>query len=149
MTNIKKNNLKLIGKNEEDLKVISAYLQDSVVLVKDIVFLKKNRTFIMVLNRFMWEDVEKGFFRQNKRIRCAVRFEEVLEVKSKKINQKNTERPLEHLATKSSLDSNNLYRTKIFFSGGSIITIVSEAIDVVMSDLGKPWSVKHFPIHKI
>ena len=33
--------LKLIGKNLEDLKVISAYLQDSIVAVKDIVFLKK------------------------------------------------------------------------------------------------------------
>tara|TARA_Y100000590_G_C14814251_1_gene673820 strand:+ start:39 stop:488 length:450 start_codon:yes stop_codon:yes gene_type:complete len=149
MTSGQKDNLKLIGKNEEDLKVMSAYLQDSIVLVKDIVFLKKNRTFIMVLNRFMWEDIEKGVFRQNKRIRCAIRFEEVLEVKSKKINQKNMARPLEHLATECSLDSNNLYRTKIFFSGGSIITIISEVIDVVMSDLGKPWNVKHFPIHKI
>ena len=38
-----KNNLKLIGKNEDDLKVISAYLQDSIVVVKDIVFLKKKQ----------------------------------------------------------------------------------------------------------
>ena len=53
----KKTRLKLIGKNQEDLKVISAYLQDSVVTVKDIVFLKKNRTFVMIVNRFMWEDV--------------------------------------------------------------------------------------------
>ena len=48
MSNDKKNNLKLIGKNEEDLKIISAYLQDSVVIIKDIVFLKKNR--IRILN---------------------------------------------------------------------------------------------------
>ena len=32
------NNLKLIGKNIEDLQVISAYCQDSVVRLKDIVF---------------------------------------------------------------------------------------------------------------
>ena len=67
MSNDEKNNLKLIGKNEEDLKIISAYLQDSIAIIKDIVFLKKNRTFIMILNRFMWEDVEKGFFRKNKK----------------------------------------------------------------------------------
>ena len=82
------NNLKLIGKNLEDLKVISAYLQDSIVTIKDIVFLEKNRTFIMVMNRFMWEDVEQGMFRQNKRIRCAIKFEEVIKVKSQNINQK-------------------------------------------------------------
>ena len=54
MNNEEKNSLKLIGKNENDLKVISAYLQDSIVIIKDIVFLKKNKTFVMVLNRFMW-----------------------------------------------------------------------------------------------
>ena len=84
-----KNNLKLIGKNQEDLQVISAYSQDSIVNVKDIVFLKENRTFVMMTNRFMWEDVEKGIFGKNRRIRCAVKFEEVLNVKSKNINQKN------------------------------------------------------------
>ena len=81
-------NLKLLGKNQEDLKVISAYLQDSILIVKDIVFLKKNRTFVMIVNRFMWEDAEKGVFRQNKRIRCAVKFDEVIKVESKNINQK-------------------------------------------------------------
>ena len=30
--------LKLIGKNQEDLRVISAYTQDSIVSVRDIVF---------------------------------------------------------------------------------------------------------------
>jgi len=95
-------NLKLLGKNQEDLKIISAYLQDSILIVKDIVFLKQNRTFIMIVNRFMWEDVEKGVFRQNKRIRCAVKFEEVIKVESKNINQKNKNKPLECLAIKCS-----------------------------------------------
>ena len=149
MSNDKKNNLKLIGKNEEDLKIISAYLQDSVVIIKDIVFLKKNRTFIMILNRFMWEDVEKGVFRQNKRVRCALKFEEVTKVQSKNINQKNDDKPLEYLAIKSSLISDSLFKIKIFFSGGGIITITSEVIEVLMNDLGKPWNVKYFPLHQI
>ena len=40
-----KNNLKLIGKNQEDLKVISAHFQDSIVAVKDMVFLEHNKIF--------------------------------------------------------------------------------------------------------
>ena len=145
----KKSNLKLIGKNEEDLKIISAYLQDSVVIIKDIVFLKKNRTFVMILNRFMWEDVEKGVFRQNKRVRCALKFEEVTKVQSKNINQKNKNKPLEYLAIKSSSIFDNYFKIKIFFSGGGIITIISEVIEVTMNDLGKSWNVKYFPAHKI
>ena len=144
-----KTNLKLIGKNQEDLKVISAYSQDSIVNVKDIVFLKENRTFVMIANRYMWEDVEKGVFRKNRRIKCAIKFEEVLTVKSKNINQKNKNKPLECLAIEGNLIADNNYVINFFFSGDSVITLVSESIEVVMHDLGKPWNVKHFPIHKI
>ena len=142
-------NLKLLGKHQEDLKIISAYLQDSIIIVKDIVFLKQNRTFIMIVNRFMWEDVEKGVFRQNKRIRCAVKFEEVIKVESKNINQKNKNKPLECLAIKCSSIFDETYKIKIFFAGGSIITIISEVIEVTLHDLGKPWNVKRIPEHKI
>ena len=142
-------NLKLIAKNQEDLKVLSAYLQDSIVNVKDIAFLKKNKTFVMIVNRFMWEDVEKGIFRQNKRIRCAIKFEEVFTVRSKNINQNNKNRPLECLAIKCSQAFEKTYEIKIFFAGDSIITIISETIEVVMHDLGQPWNVKHIPEHKI
>ena len=142
-------NLKLIGKNQEDLKVISAYLQDSIATVKDTVFLKQNRIFIMIVNRFMWEDVEKGVFRKNKRIRCAIKFEEVFKIKSKNINQKKTDKILECLAINSNLNEEEIYEIKIFFSGGSVITMFSEVIEVVMHDLGVQWNVKHVPKHNI
>ena len=145
----KRVDLKLLGKHQEDLKIISAYLQDSIIIVKDIVFLKQNRTFIMIVNRFMWEDVEKGVFRQNKRIRCAVKFEEVIKVESKNINQKNKNKPLECLAIKCSSIFDETYKIKIFFAGNSVITVTLEAIEVALHDLGKPWHVKHIPIHKI
>ena len=145
----KDNNLKLIGKNQNDLKVISAYSQDSVVTVKDMVFLKKNKIFIMIINRFMWEDVEKGIFRENKRVRCAIKFEEVLNVKAKNINQKNKNKPLECLTIESGFIENENYEINIFFAGGAMITLISETIEVIMHDLGKPWKVKHVPKHKI
>ena len=146
---MKKENLRLVGKNRDDLKVISAYLQDSIVTIKDIVFLKKNMTYVMIVNRFMWEDAEKGVFRENKRIRCAVKFEEVINVKSKNINQKNKNKPLEYLAIECNLTPDKAYQIKIFFAGDSIITLKTEAIEVVMHDLGKSWNVKHVPKHKI
>ena len=85
---MKTSNLKLIAKTVDDLKVISAHLQDSIVLSSEIAHLKKNRIFLMQLNRFMWEDVEKGVFRRNKRIRTILKIENVLSVISKNINQK-------------------------------------------------------------
>ena len=144
-----KNNLKLIGNNHEDLKVISAYIQDSIVAVRDIVFLEQNRIFIMMINRFMWENVEKEAFRWNKRIRCAIKFEEILKVKSKKINQKNKNKLLECLAIKCNEILNKNYEIIFFFSGNGIITLISEAIEVVLHDLGEAWNVKYIPKHKI
>ena len=80
-------NLKLIAKTEDDLRVVSAHLQDSIVNSSDIANLKKSKIFLMQLNRFIWEDVEKGVFRKNKRIRSVLKFENVLNVFSKKIDQ--------------------------------------------------------------
>ena len=84
-------NLKLIANNSEDLKVISAHLQDSIVSTLDTANLKKNRIFLLQLSRFMWEDVEKGVFRKNKRIRTILKFENVIEVNSKNIGKKNSD----------------------------------------------------------
>ena len=55
----------------------------------------------MQLNRFMWEDVEKGVFRKNKRIRTIFKFDNIIEVNSKNINQKNNDKFLDFLAIES------------------------------------------------
>ena len=52
-------NLKLIARTEDDLRVVSAHLQDSIVNLSNIANLEQNKIFLMQLNRFMWEDVEK------------------------------------------------------------------------------------------
>ena len=75
---MKVKNLKLIARTEEDLRVVSAYLQDSIASISDIANLKRNKIFLMQLNRFMWEDVEKGIFRKNKRIRTILKFDNIL-----------------------------------------------------------------------
>ena len=144
-----KTNLKLLAKNQEDLKVISAYIQDSLVTIKNIVFLKKNRIFIMIIDRFMWENIDKDTLSEKKRIRSAIKFDEVLKVKSKEINQKNLNKRFEFLAIKSRKILDNNYEVKIFFSGGSVITLILESIEIVMHDLGEAWNVKHIPTHKI
>ena len=149
MSKYEKSNLKLIVRNQEDLRVISAYSQDSIVATKDMIFLKKNRIFIMIVNRFMWEDIEKGIYRQNKRIKCAIKFDGVLRVKSKRINQKKGNRRLICMAIKCNEISDENYEVKIFFSGGSIITLIKENLEVVMQDLGASWQVKNIPKHKI
>ena len=149
MSEYAKDNLKLIGKNQEDLKVISAYSQDSIVAVSDMVFLEKNKIFVMIINRFMWEDIKKGTQKQSKRIRCAIKFEGILKVKSKKVNQKNRNKRLECLAINCNEILSKNYEINFFFAGGGMISLISESIEVVMNDLGESWNVNYIPKHKI
>ena len=143
------NRLKLIGKNIEDLKTISAYCQDSIVKIKDIVYLKENKIFIMMLSRFMWEDIEKGVFRNYKRIKSVLKFNFIESVLAKNINQQQKNRNLELLTIKSNYNQNNLYDINLIFSGNSIILLKSEEIDVMLDDQKYFWEVKHSPKHKI
>ena len=143
------NRLKLIGKNIEDLKTISAYTQDSIVKIKDIVYLKENKIFIVMLSRFMWEDLEKGVFRNYKRIKSVLKFNFIENVLAKNINQQQKNRNLELLAIKSNYNQNNLYDTNLIFSGNNIILLKSEEIDVILDDQEYFWEVKHSPKHRI
>ena len=145
---MKAKNLKLIANSEEDLRVISAHLQDAIVSTKDIAHLKSNRIFLLQLNRFMWEDIEKGVFRKNKRIRTFLKFDNVLKVSSKNIKQKNTSRFLDFLTIESNLLDDKSYEINLIFSGDSIIKVNSEVIDVTLDDQGLPWESKTTPKHK-
>ncbi len=145
---MKVSSLKLLASSEEDLKVISAHLQDSIVSVSDIASLKKNRIFLMQLNRFMWEDVEKGVFRKNKRIRTILKFDNVIKVSSKNIIQKNNSRFLDFLTIESNLLSDKSYEIKLIFSGDCVIKLNVEVIDVTLDDQGSPWESKTKPKHK-
>ena len=144
---MKPKNLKLIAKTEEDLRVVSAHLQDSILNIADIANLKKNKIFLLQLNRFMWEDVEKGVFRKNKRIRTVLKFENVLNVVSKNINQLKKDKFLDFLAIETNITPDNNYEMKIIFAGDSIIRIISEAIEVTLDDQGEAWDTKNKPKH--
>ena len=146
---MKAKNLKLIAKTEEDLRVVSAHLQDSIANVSDIANLKKNKIFLMQLNRFMWEDVEKGVFRKNKRIRTVLKFENVLKVFSKNINQKKKDNFLDFLAIETIKMPDNNYEMKITFAGDSIIRIIVEVIEVTLDDQGEAWDTKNKPKHQV
>ena len=143
------NRLKLIGKNIEDLKTISAYSQDSIVRIKDIVYLKENKIFIVMLSRFMWEDLEKGVFRNYKRIKSIIKFNFIESVLAKNIKQQQKNRNLELLTIESEYNQHNLYNINLVFSGNNIILLKSEEIEVMLEDQEYFWEVKHYPKHKI
>ena len=139
----------MIAKTEEDLKVVSAHLQDSIVSTSNIANLKKNNLFLMQINRFMWEDIERGVFRKNKRIRSVIKFENVIKVLSKNIDQYEKDKFLDFLAIETIKMPDNNYEMKITFAGDSVIRIVAEVIEVTLDDQGEPWETKNKPKHQV
>ena len=103
----------------------------------------------MQLNRFMWEDVEKGVFRKNNRIRTILKFENVLDVLAKNIDQQKKNKFLDFLAIETNITPDNNYEMKIIFAGDSIIRIIAEAIEVTLDDQGEAWNTKNKPKHKV
>ena len=142
-------NLKLIARTEEDLRVVSAHLQDSIASVADIANLQKNKIFLMQLNRFMWEDVEKGVFRKNKRIRTILKFENVMKVLSRNINQLKKDKFLDFLAIETNITPDKNYEMKIIFAGDAVIRVISEVIEVTLDDQGTAWNTINKPKHKV
>ena len=142
-------NLKLIARTEDDLRVVAAHLQDAIVNVADIANLKNNKIFLIQLNRFMWEDVEKGVFRKNKRIRTVLKFENIIEVNAKNINQEKKDKFLDFLTIETNKMPDNNYEMRIVFAGDLIIKITSEVIEVTLDDQGEAWETKNTPKHKV
>ena len=138
-------NLKLLANSEEDLRVISAHLQDSITQVKNIAHLKKNRIFLIQLNRFMWEDIEKGVFRKNRRIQSVLKFDNILDVFSKNINQKKSDRFLDFLAIETKCLSDKSYQIKLNFAGGILIKLNAEIIECFLEDQGDSWETRNKP----
>ena len=145
---MKPKNLKLIARTVEDLRVVSAYLQDAIVNLNEIANLKKNKILLLQLNRFMWEDVEKGLFRKNKRIRTILKFENVINVKSRNINLAGEDKFLDFLTIETNQMIDNNYEMKILFAGDSIVRVTAEVIEVTLDDQGEAWDTKNKPKHK-
>ena len=140
--------LKLKADDDNDLKVFAAYLQDSLTVSEDIKYLEKNKTFICIFNRFMWEDAEKGIFRDNKRIRSAFKINDAKSVKSKNISKKEN-KVLEFLTINIEESENKNININLLFSGNMTISVNVEAINATLEDFSDSWKTKIKPVHKL
>ena len=96
----------------------------------------------------MWEDVEKGRLRKNKRIRTILKFENVIKVKSRNINLARKDKFLDFLTIETNQMTDNNYEMKILFAGDSILKVTAEVIEVTLDDQGEAWDTKNKPKHK-
>ena len=138
--------LKLRAEDAEDLLVISACLQDALVPVRDLAYIPEERTFLLIANRFRWENGvrpapgEAGL----ERTLCGITFSEVTAVSYSGFRRSENGRILSLLAI---LAENG--KVHLEFSGGAAIRLEVACILCHAKDVGEPWPTPWQPRHDL
>ena len=145
--------LKLRAEDEEDLRTISAILQDALVPVSEMAFLPEERRFALVANRFRWEceneapNAEDGGEPAGplfERILTGLCFEGVSAVRLKNIDRRRGSRILEllHLGWEPGC-------LTLTFAGGAAIRLEAAGISCRLDDMCEPWPTPFRPWHSL
>ena len=139
--------LKLLAQDEEDLKIISAHLQDALMRVGDMVYLPRRRRFVVVLHRFCWEDC--GEQQKGARVEAGLHFDDVLKVQSREIRQDDPDALASLLAIEYTPDGSGGGMIDLVLCGGGLIRLTVECIDASLTDLSEPRPAIARPAHNL
>jgi hypothetical protein len=137
----------LVARDNEDLTVLSALMQDSLFKATDIAFDKQRRLFAMIGNRYCWElDADAA----QMRARAGMHFSSVRDIRQRGF-VRDTKQILSLLAIafEPSEKPDDLPggEVSLTFSAGVEIRLTVEALDVVMQDVSGRWPVAKRPKH--
>ena len=118
----------IIASDLDGLQVVSACSTGAKVRVSDIKFLLSNKVFLLSIERTKIETDQ-----EDKRINSILRFDNVLKVKSKNINQNNKDLVIELMAI-DYLKNNNDYEINLMFENNAHISLVVEALEILLED---------------
>lgn len=163
--------LKLRARDDEDLRVVSACLQDALVPLADVAFLKPEKRFVLVLNRFMWESAPEGAEMSKaleavaeapaegdgdarfedaegpappyQRVNAGLTFDKVEAVRFRGFDVRKRDEILSLLAIAPEEDAITLA-----FSGGAAIQLKVAGIQCHLEDIGEPWPTRWRPQHE-
>ena len=134
--------LKLTALDADDLGVVSAAVQDSLVAVRDCAHFHEERRFVLLLNRFCWEadpGIETAYWRTH----SALVFNDVTAVHHHKIPLDKPDRVLELLAVALENDHSVTLR----FAAGRAIRLEIGRLACHLGDVGEPWPTPWKPAH--
>lgn len=141
--------LKLIALDEEDLQILSAHLQDSVLKVSDIDYLAAEKKLVLVVNRFVWELAADGKRRRSfERRRTALLFDRVGKVQVTGIDRRHADDILSLLAISFIVGDAPSGIIELIFAAGKALRLEVEAIEAQLTDLGPAWETSFKPEHE-
>ena len=142
--------LKLIALDEEDLQILSAHLQDSVLKVDDVEYLAAEKKLVLGVNRFVWEQAVDGKRRRTfERRRTALLFDRVRNVKATGIDRRHGDDILSLLAIHFIVSDSPSGIVELTFAANKALRLEVEAIEAQLTDLGPAWETAFKPEHEI
>jgi hypothetical protein len=143
------NALRLMACDAEDLAVLAAHAQDAIVRVGDMVFLPREKRFVIALKRFDWLAAEAG---APQRAQTGLHFERVNKAAFQGFRR---DRPddllnllnIEFIPGDAPADAPG-GAVLLVFSGDCAIRLEVECLEARMADLGPRWRVRQTPGHK-
>lgn len=139
--------LKLIALDEQDLRIVSAHVQDAVMKVEELDFAAREKKFIVTMNRFAWEASRGIFRRHDQRRRSVLTFDRVVGVRTSKIDMRNTDDVLSLLAVRFEETDTPAGAIELIFSGNAGVRLEVECIEARLSDVGAAWEASSRPVH--
>ena len=139
--------LRLLAEDEEDLKIISAHLQDAVVRVGEIAYLPKQRRFAVMVNRYCWEGCADG--ETGTRVRAGLHFDSVLNVKTQNIRRDDPGAVVELLAINFLPGADGGGAVDLMLAGGGRIRLDVECIEAQLRDMTEPRPAVARPAHDL
>ncbi len=161
--------LKLRARDVEDMRVIAAFLQDALVPLKDVAYQKREKRFVMVVNRFRWEKIDApgeaepprtsetaeesagdARFEDEdaqlpyERVNCGIRFDKVTNVRVRGLDLRRRDQFLNLLTVSAEPRA-----VTLVFSDGAAIRLDLTDIACHLEDLGEPWPTRWRPQHRL
>ena len=121
---------KILAKDPNGLHVISACCSEGIVKIDEIKFLKKNKIFLLPIERI---NKEKD---SQEKIISICKFEFVDKVKAKNIDQSDKNNVLE-LITLDIFKVGENYEITLLFKNNAFITLFTEVLEVTLEDQNK------------
>ncbi len=134
--------LRLLARDSEDIQVMAAVLQDSIAPLCDMLYHEAEKNFVMVVQRFKWDDgpsEEKVCF---ERIHCALDIHGVEATQFLGIHPNDPAAMLDLLTI--SFDAPYLH---LLFAGEGKIRLKLAHWEVKLCDFGESWPTTHRPRH--
>ena len=151
--------LKLCARDSEDFDTVAAILQDALIPQTDMRYLPNERRFVVVANRFRWENcpgadeapanppvgaADDEPCARYERVNCGLWFDGVCSVRRLQLDPRDRGRILELLTFRCEPEA-----IVMLFAGGAALRLEGPTISCHIEDLGEPWPTLWRPRHPI